>query len=77
MSRSVYSPVQAPIEVQDDSVATTLKVIMDVLKVSWLESENWKSYETFHRFSGITLIATVFESFNNLNLFPLLSEQAA
>ena len=33
MSRSVVSPAQAPNEVQDDSVATTLKVIMDVLKV--------------------------------------------
>ena len=36
MSRSVYPTAQIPIEVQDDSVATTLKVIMDVLKVSRL-----------------------------------------
>ncbi|KAJ7328614.1 hypothetical protein OS493_023883 [Desmophyllum pertusum] len=32
MSRSIYSTTQSPIEVHDDSVATTLKVIMDVLK---------------------------------------------
>ncbi|XP_020626719.1 uncharacterized protein LOC110064057 [Orbicella faveolata] len=32
MSRSVYPTAQIPIEVQDESVATTLKVIMDVLK---------------------------------------------
>ena len=36
MSRSVYPTAQVPIEVQDESVATTLKVIMDVLKVSRL-----------------------------------------
>ena len=39
MSRSVYPTAQVPVEVQDDSVATTLKVIMDVLKVSRLVQE--------------------------------------
>ena len=39
MSRTVYPTAQVPIEVQDESVATTLKVIMDVLKVSRLKSK--------------------------------------
>lgn len=48
MSRSVVSPAQAPIEVQDDSVATTLKVIMDVLKSHEGSIKELRNFLTSH-----------------------------
>lgn len=48
MSRSVISPAQAPIEVQDDSVATTLKVIMDVLKSHEGSIKELRNFLTSH-----------------------------
>ena len=42
MSRDAFSGAKVP-EVYDDSVATTLKVIMDVLKVKSFFRENWIS----------------------------------
>lgn len=48
MSRSVVSPAQPPIEVQDDSVATTLKVIMDVLKSHEGSIKELRNFLTSH-----------------------------
>lgn len=48
MSRSVVSPAQAPVEVQDDSVATTLKVIMDVLKSHEGSIKELRNFLTSH-----------------------------
>lgn len=48
MSRSVVSPAQAPIEVQDDCVATTLKVIMDVLKSHEGSIKELRNFLTSH-----------------------------
>lgn len=48
MSRSVVSLAQAPIEVQDDSVATTLKVIMDVLKSHEGSIKELRNFLTSH-----------------------------
>ena len=70
MSRDAFSGAKVP-EVYDDSVATTFKVIMDVLKV---KSFPRKLYSCFGR-SPVRpvlfymIIITTFQIFNNYNLF--------
>lgn len=60
MSRDAFSGAKVP-EVYDDSVATTLKVIMDVLKVKSYFRENWISTSSVRPALFYIIIITAFQ----------------